>query len=135
MQDTFILAKNDLDRVLDELNQHGFSLLDHLHPQALMNQLVQECTTHLQDFREAAIQNGVVSNIRSDHILWIDDETSIVLKSLPFIIIAAIIWGKKQVYANFNSLKSKALPRKFSATLFKCRDAMHHIFRVQAVFE
>ena len=42
-----------------------------------MESLVQECSTHLAEFRAAGVQNGVVSHIRSDHILWIDGQLPI----------------------------------------------------------
>lgn len=74
MQPEYSNCEFDLDRVLDDLNFKGFSLIDQLHPLSLMQKLTNECTQHLNAFREAQIQNGVVSQIRSDHILWIDDQ-------------------------------------------------------------
>lgn len=63
-----------IEQILDELDQHGFCLIDDAYPQAYVHALVQECTSHLSRFRDAAIQNGVVSNIRSDHILWLNED-------------------------------------------------------------
>lgn len=77
MQPEYSNCEFDLDRVLDDLNFKGFSLIDQLHPLSLMQKLTNECTQHLNAFREAQIQNGVVSQIRSDHILWIDDQLPI----------------------------------------------------------
>ncbi len=39
-------------------------------------QVAKECSHHFDEFREAGIQNGVVSTIRSDHILWINESSS-----------------------------------------------------------
>lgn len=66
----------NIDQIIDDLEQHGFSIIDHAYTTEYMHSLVQECSAHLNEFRDAAIQNGVVSNIRSDHILWIDDKLS-----------------------------------------------------------
>lgn len=63
----------DIDRIIEDLDRQGFSLIEQAYPDEYMHDLVQECTAHLNEFRNAAIQNGVVSNIRSDHILWIDE--------------------------------------------------------------
>ena len=70
-------ASWNINQVLDDLDQHGFALIDHAYPADYVTNLVNECTTHLNQFREAAIQNGVVSKIRSDHILWINDNLPI----------------------------------------------------------
>jgi SM-20-related protein len=64
----------NVDQVLDDLDQHGFTIIDHAYSEAYIHELVEECTSHLNEFRNAAIQNGVVSNIRSDHILWLSPE-------------------------------------------------------------
>ena len=64
----------NIDKILDDFEQQGFSIIDHAYPADYINALVEECTSNLDHFREAGIQNGVVSNIRSDHILWIDEK-------------------------------------------------------------
>ena len=63
-----------VDQIIDDLDQHGFTLIDDAYPQNYVQALAEECTFNLNRFRDAAIQNGVVSNIRSDHILWISEE-------------------------------------------------------------
>ena len=63
-----------VDQILDNLDQHGFTIIDNAYPLNYTYQLVEECTSNLNRFRDAAIQNGVVSNIRSDHILWINED-------------------------------------------------------------
>lgn len=62
----------DVDQIIEDLDQKGFSIIDAAYSQEYIYALVNECMMHLNQFREAAIQNGVVSTIRSDHILWID---------------------------------------------------------------
>lgn len=62
-----------IDQILDDLDQHGFAIIDHAYSAEYIHTLVEECTSHLNQFRDAAIQNGVVSKIRSDHILWINE--------------------------------------------------------------
>lgn len=67
----------NVDQILDDLDQHGFAIIDDAYPDTYMHQLIEECTSNLNRFREAAIQNGVISNIRSDHILWLQPELQI----------------------------------------------------------
>ncbi len=67
----------NVDQILDDLDQHGFSIIDDAYSSEYIHQLVEECTSHLNQFRDAAIQNGIVSNIRSDHILWLHEELKI----------------------------------------------------------
>lgn len=67
----------NVDQILDDLDQHGFSIIDHAYPPNYLKNVVNECQIHLDDFRNAAIQNGIVSTIRSDHILWLDPKLSI----------------------------------------------------------
>ncbi|MDY6524612.1 2OG-Fe(II) oxygenase [Acinetobacter faecalis] len=67
----------NVDQILDDLDQHGFSIIDDAYSSEYIHQLVKECTSHLNQFRDAAIQNGIVSNIRSDHILWLHEELKI----------------------------------------------------------
>jgi SM-20-related protein len=49
-------------------------LADDAYSNDYVHQLIEECTSNLNRFREAAIQNGVISKIRSDHILWLNPE-------------------------------------------------------------
>lgn len=63
----------NIDAILDDLDRDGFSLIDEAYPHDYIEQLKLECMQHLNEFRNAAIQNGVVSDIRSDHILWLHD--------------------------------------------------------------
>lgn len=67
----------NVDQILDDLDQHGFTFIDNAYAFSYTQQLVEECTLNLNRFREAAIQNGVISNIRSDHILWINEDLNI----------------------------------------------------------
>ncbi|NWK61219.1 2OG-Fe(II) oxygenase [Acinetobacter sp. SwsAc3] len=64
----------NVDQILDDLDQHGFAIIDDAYSNDYVNQLIEECTSNLNRFREAAIQNGVISKIRSDHILWLNPE-------------------------------------------------------------
>ena len=67
----------NVDQILDDLDQHGFSLLEHTYPSSYQQAVAQECLSHLNEFRHAAIQNGIVNEIRSDHILWLTPKLSI----------------------------------------------------------
>ena len=64
----------NVDQILDDLVQHGFAIIDDAYSNDYVHQLIEECTSNLNRFREAAIQNGVISKIRSDHILWLNPE-------------------------------------------------------------
>lgn len=66
-----------LEKIFNSLDQHGFALIEDAYPTTFLSQVRHECISHLAEFREAAIQNGVMSKIRSDHILWIDDTLDI----------------------------------------------------------
>ena len=67
----------NVDQILDDLDQHGFTIIDDAYSKDYVHQLIEECTSNLNHFREAAIQNGVISKIRSDHILWLHPELHI----------------------------------------------------------
>lgn len=67
----------NVDQILDDLDQHGFAIIDDAYSGDYVHQLIEECTSNLNRFREAAIQNGVISKIRSDHILWLHPELHI----------------------------------------------------------
>ena len=64
----------NVDQILDDLDQHGFAIIDDAYSNDYIHQLIKEYTSNLNRFREAAIQNGVISKIRSDHILWLNPE-------------------------------------------------------------
>ncbi|MBV7614569.1 2OG-Fe(II) oxygenase, partial [Escherichia coli] len=63
--------------------------------------------SHLNEFRDAAIQNGVVSNIRSDHILWLQPKFQIshqhteTLQQFSQVLNRAFYLGIKDVEAHF----------------------------------
>ena len=67
----------NVDQIVEDLDQQGFTIIDNAYPQDYVLALAEECTSNLNRFRDAAIQSGVVSKIRSDHILWISDELEI----------------------------------------------------------
>lgn len=64
----------NVDQIIEDLDQQGFTIIDDLYPQDYVQALAEECISHLNQFRDAAIQNGVISKIRSDHILWINED-------------------------------------------------------------
>jgi len=106
--EALLLPKSwNVDQILDDLDQHGFTIIDHAYPAEYGLQLVAECTSNLNRFREAAIQNGVISNIRSDHILWINEELTIAqqhidaLKQLSQILNYSFYLGIQDVEAHF----------------------------------
>ncbi len=53
----------NLDQILDDLNAHGFAIIDHAYSDHIALRLQMNVATHMDEFREAGIQNGVVSNI------------------------------------------------------------------------
>lgn len=97
-----------IDQILDDLNQQGFSLIDHAYDASYIKQLMAECRSNLAYFRDAAIQNGVVSNIRSDRILWLNENLSIShqhvqnLLALGQIFNRVFYLGIKEVEAHFS---------------------------------
>jgi SM-20-related protein len=106
--EALLLPKSwNVDQILDDLDQHGFTIIDHAYSAEYRLQLVAECTSNLNRFREAAIQNGVISNIRSDHILWINEELTIAqqhidaLKQLSQILNYSFYLGIQDVEAHF----------------------------------
>lgn len=74
-----------VDQILDHLDQHGYALIDNLYHNDIHAALIAECTQNLAQFREAAIQNGVMNQIRSDHILWIDHDFNIAKQHLELL--------------------------------------------------
>lgn len=64
----------NIDQILYDLDRDGFTIIDDAYSPDYIASLATECTQNLSHFRDAAIQNGVVTNIRSDHILWINED-------------------------------------------------------------
>lgn len=97
----------DLDQILDDLNTHGFAIINQAYSDQYRAQVANECNHHIDEFREAGIQNGVMSNIRSDHILWINDQLPIAqqhietLTSFSQNLNQAFYLGIKEVEAHF----------------------------------
>lgn len=97
----------NVDQIIEDLDQHGFTLIDNAYPQDYVLALAEECTSNLNRFREAAIQNGVVSNIRSDHILWLSGELKIAqhhtetLKEISQLLNSNFYLGIQEVEAHF----------------------------------
>ncbi|ENU22446.1 hypothetical protein F993_02900 [Acinetobacter proteolyticus] len=103
----FNLQSWNLDQVLNDLNDFGFALIDQVYSDEYVQALAHECSAHLAEFRAAGIQNGVVSHIRSDHILWIDGQLPIAqqhlqtLEHLSQALNQAFYLGIKEVEAHF----------------------------------
>ncbi|WP_168399959.1 2OG-Fe(II) oxygenase [Acinetobacter indicus] len=97
----------NLAQIFNDLDQSGYALIDDAYPQDYVQALVAECTAHLNEFRNAAIQNGVVSQIRSDHILWLDSSLPVAeqhtqtLMALAEQLNRAFFLGIKEVEAHF----------------------------------
>lgn len=107
MQQTSFTSSWNLDQILDDLNEFGFALIDDVYSAEYVESLVKECSTHLAEFRAAGVQNGVVSHIRSDHILWIDGQLPIAqqhikaLEEFSQALNQAFYLGIKEVEAHF----------------------------------
>lgn len=107
MQPTSLAESWNLEQILDDLNEFGFALIDDVYSHEYVHSLVHECTSHLAEFRAAGVQNGVVSHIRSDHILWIDGQLPIAqqhlkaLEALSQTLNQAFYLGIKEVEAHF----------------------------------
>lgn len=107
MQQTSFTSSWNLNQILDDLNEFGFALIDDVYSAEYAESLVQECSTHLAEFRAAGVQNGVVSHIRSDHILWIDGQLPIAqqhiqaLEEFSQALNQAFYLGIKEVEAHF----------------------------------
>lgn len=74
-----MLMQNDLpqhwqtDDIIHHLDSFGFCIIENAYSSEYLQQVRSECIHHLTEFKNAAIQNGVMNQIRSDHILWIND--------------------------------------------------------------
>ncbi|MEB3791780.1 2OG-Fe(II) oxygenase [Acinetobacter sp. IK40] len=107
MQPTSLAESWNLEQILDDLNEFGFAVIDDVYSHEYVQSLVHECTSHLAEFRAAGVQNGVVSHIRSDHILWIDGQLPIAQQHLKALeefsqaLNQAFYLGIKEVEAHF----------------------------------
>lgn len=96
-----------VEQILDDLDQQGFSIIDDAYEPEYIVDLIQECTHNLARFRDAAIQNGIVSKIRSDHILWLNEDLPVshqhtqILQMLGQELNQAFYLGIKNVEAHF----------------------------------
>lgn len=97
----------DINKIINDLDDTGFSVIDQAYAEEYLQSVHQECMYHLNEFRDAAIQNGVVSQIRSDHILWINDNLPIAeqhvttLMHLAQELNQAFFFGIREVEAHF----------------------------------
>lgn len=102
----------NINQIFEDLDLHGFAMLDDAYSPEYQQQVLTECRQNLDQFREAAIQNGVVSKIRSDHILWIHEDLSIAqqhtqtLLSLAEQFNQAFYLGIREVEAHFASYQA-----------------------------
>ena len=107
MQQISESIQHDIEQNLADLDQHGFAIVNQTHSAPFTSQLLDECLFNLNQFREAAIQNGIVSKIRSDHILWIDEKLKIAQQHIDLIqnfsqaFIRAFFLGIQSIEAHF----------------------------------
>lgn len=85
MEAVIIPGDWNVDQILDDLDQHGFAMIDDAYTLEYVQALSEECASHLNQFRNAAIQNGVVSDIRSDRILWLNEELDIAQQHIQYL--------------------------------------------------
>ena len=111
--DATLLPKSwNIDQILEDLDLHGFAMLDEAYSPEYQQQVLAECSQNLDQFREAAIQNGVVSKIRSDHILWIHEDLSIAQQHTQTLLALAeqfnqaFYFGIREVEAHFASYQA-----------------------------
>lgn len=107
MEQTLPSVQFDIEPILDDLNLHGYTVIDQLYTQDFITELIEECTSNLNRFREAAIHSGVLSQIRSDHILWIDQQFPVaqrhteLLHTLAQTLNQAFFLGIRHIEAHF----------------------------------
>ena len=85
MDSVTIPSNWNIEQILDDLDQYGFSIIDQAYAKNYQQAVVQECLLHLDEFRQAAIQNGVVSQVRSDHILWLTPTLNVANQHVQFL--------------------------------------------------
>lgn len=77
MQPFSLAVESRIDHILDHLSRDGFCIVDQLHSQGFLNTLYAECLANLDHFRAAAVQDGLIRKVRSDYILWIEENLSV----------------------------------------------------------
>lgn len=77
MQPFSLAVESRIDHILDYLSRDGFCIVDQLHSQGFLDTLYAECLANLDHFREAAVQDGLIRKVRSDYILWIEENLSV----------------------------------------------------------
>lgn len=77
MDDNLVPKTWLVDQILDDLDQRGFTLINNAYDQKVQEKLTLECRNNLSHFRQAAIQNGIQTQIRSDHIMWLEEQVTI----------------------------------------------------------
>ena len=112
MDAPLLLKSWNIDQILEDLDLHGFAMLDDTYSPEYQQQVLAECSQNLAQFRAAAIQNGVVSKIRSDHILWIHEDLSIAQQHTQTLLALAeqfnqaFYFGIREVEAHFASYQA-----------------------------
>lgn len=107
MDVTILPQSLHIDQIIQDLDQQGFSIIDQVYTSPYVEALREECMSQLNNFREAAIQSGVMSKIRSDHILWINSDLDNAqmhlqtLERLSYALNQSLYLGLKEVEAHF----------------------------------
>ncbi|MCF8999702.1 2OG-Fe(II) oxygenase [Acinetobacter nectaris] len=97
----------DIDQIVNQLDEFGFSIIKQAYNDVFFTALNTECLSKMDKFRAAAIQDGVISKIRSDHILWINETQSLAykhilaLENLSQSLNQAFFLGIKNIEAHF----------------------------------
>lgn len=97
----------DTNYMINQLDDLGFVILDHVYHLDYLKNLYIECVHGLDQFRKAAIQDGIVRDIRSDHILWLTDaqvqaqQHIAMLAELSQLLNQAFFFGLNDIEAHF----------------------------------
>lgn len=97
----------DIDRIINQLDELGFVVIDQIYKPDYLQNLYIECIDGLDQFRKAAIQDGIARDIRSDHILWLTGTQTeaqhhiMMLDALSHDLNRAFFFGLNEVEAHF----------------------------------
>lgn len=113
MDDNLVPKTWQVDQILDDLDHLGFTLINMAYDdEDIQKKLTSECLNNLSHFRQAAIQNGVQTQIRSDHILWLDEQDLIAkhhinsLQALVLLLNRHLYLGIQQIEAHYACYKT-----------------------------